>query len=120
MMNFTDKVVVLTGAAGGIGSAIARRFLAEGAKVCATDISDKVLDKLKEELGAPAQLLTVVADISDEASCQYLADQVRQRWDAMPSTSLSTTRAGFPSATSKTSPTKSGRRSRPSTSTGRF
>lgn len=80
MMNFTNKVVVLTGAAGGIGSAIARRFLAEGAKVCATDISDSVLAKLREELNSPAQLLTLAADISKEEDCQRLADQVRQRW----------------------------------------
>lgn len=31
-MRFEDKVVVVTGAAGGIGTAIAQRFAAEGAR----------------------------------------------------------------------------------------
>lgn len=82
MMNFTDKVVVVTGAAGGIGSAIARRFLAEGARVCASDVSDKVLGQLVQDLGTPAKLLTVAADISSEESCQQLAAQVKDKWGA--------------------------------------
>ncbi len=37
-MRFRDKVVVVTGAAGGIGAAIARRFASEGARVVVTDV----------------------------------------------------------------------------------
>lgn len=36
-MRFKDKVVIVTGAAGGIGGAISARFAAEGAKVIVTD-----------------------------------------------------------------------------------
>jgi NAD(P)-dependent dehydrogenase (short-subunit alcohol dehydrogenase family) len=36
---FTGKTAVITGAASGIGLAIARRFLAEGGRVVANDIS---------------------------------------------------------------------------------
>ncbi|MBY0395261.1 MAG: SDR family NAD(P)-dependent oxidoreductase, partial [Thermoleophilia bacterium] len=35
-MRFQDKTVIVTGAAGGIGSAIAARFASEGAQVVAT------------------------------------------------------------------------------------
>lgn len=38
-MRFEDKVVVVTGAAGGIGTAIAQRFAAEGARVVVTDVN---------------------------------------------------------------------------------
>lgn len=37
MKKFNNKVVVITGAAGGIGKALTGRFLKEGAKVCAID-----------------------------------------------------------------------------------
>ncbi len=39
MINFKDKIVIITGAAGGIGTALTTRFLAEGAKICAVDTS---------------------------------------------------------------------------------
>ena len=50
-LNFTDKVVVITGAAGGIGKAIAQEFAKSGAKVAACDLKnteDRIAD-IKEE-----------------------------------------------------------------------
>ena len=38
-MRFQDKVVIVTGAAGGIGTAIAQRFASEGAQVIVTDVN---------------------------------------------------------------------------------
>ena len=38
VLDFTNKVVVVTGAAGGLGSAMARRFAADGAKVAVCDL----------------------------------------------------------------------------------
>ena len=40
MRSFQDKVAVVTGAASGIGAALVRRLLAEGARVAASDIAD--------------------------------------------------------------------------------
>ena len=42
-MKFTNKVVVVTGAAGGIGTEITKRFINEGAKVVAVDISAEAM-----------------------------------------------------------------------------
>ena len=80
---FTNKCVVITGAAGGIGSAIVRRFLSEGAKVCASDQTADALDKLAQELGSPSELMTVAADISSEENCRDLAAQVEEKWDGV-------------------------------------
>ena len=49
-MKFASKVVVITGAAGGIGTEITRRFINEGAKVVAVDISTEALGKLANEI----------------------------------------------------------------------
>lgn len=47
-INLKDKVVVITGAAGGLGSAIAKGFARDGAKVVCLDL--KNTDKLKSEI----------------------------------------------------------------------
>lgn len=76
----TERVVLITGAAGGIGSLIVNRFLAGGDTVIATDSSRSALDTLvgSHEERSDA-LLAVPADITDEADLAALADLVRDR-----------------------------------------
>ena len=73
----------MTGAAGGIGSAVVRRFLSDGAKVCAVDNRKEALDRLRTDLGAPDALLSIEADVSSEESCNSLAAKVEQAWGAV-------------------------------------
>ncbi len=82
-MRFSNKFVVITGAAGGIGSAIARRFLSEGAKVCAVDNRTEALNQLVLDLGSPDALLAIAADVSSEESCKTLSAKVQQIWGAV-------------------------------------
>ncbi len=56
---------MVTGAAGGIGGALARAAAAEGANVAATDLSADALRPLEEELGQGH--LAAAADVTDEA-----------------------------------------------------
>ncbi|WP_310717566.1 SDR family oxidoreductase [Streptomyces lydicus] len=49
-----DKAVVVTGAGGGIGAALARRFAAEGARVVVNDLDEAKARKTAEEIGALA------------------------------------------------------------------
>ena len=48
---FAGKVAVVTGAASGIGYAIARRLVQEGASVLAADLNTERLDAIQGELG---------------------------------------------------------------------
>lgn len=48
------EFVLVSGAAGGIGSATARRFVSEGARVAITDVDAERLQKLADEIGALA------------------------------------------------------------------
>ena len=75
----TDRVVVVTGAAGGMGALIVKRFLANGDTVFATDSSDEALDKLRASVAKDAHLHSLAADISDESSCRALAGFVREK-----------------------------------------
>ena len=64
-MTFNDKVVAITGAAGGIGQSLCRYFIDEGAKIAAIDKKASV-DSLAADLKAAAGTLSyAVADISE-------------------------------------------------------
>ncbi|MEH1964857.1 MAG: SDR family NAD(P)-dependent oxidoreductase [Nostoc sp.] len=72
--------MTVTGAAGGIGSAIVRRFLSEGAKVCAVDNRTDALNQLVVDLSSPDALLAIEADVSSEESCYSLSAKIEQTW----------------------------------------
>jgi NAD(P)-dependent dehydrogenase (short-subunit alcohol dehydrogenase family) len=68
-MRLRDNVAVVTGAAGGIGSAIARRFASEGAAVALLDKTQNKLDKLAKEIaGSGGNAKTFEVDITDSKS----------------------------------------------------
>src|SRR5690554_7698527 len=82
-MKFINKTAVITGAAGGIGTAITQRFLQEGARVVAVDISTEALENLASKMGDPENLLLVKADISSEESTLQLYEQVKNKWNSV-------------------------------------
>ena len=65
LKGLAGKTVLVTGAAGGIGSATCRRLAAEGANVVVTDISDDAVRELADALGD--QGVGVAADITTSA-----------------------------------------------------
>ncbi len=62
---FTDRNVLVTGAAQGIGRGIAEAFLAEGARVFAADIQGDTLERMRSEQPDPTRVDTDVVDLSD-------------------------------------------------------
>ncbi len=67
MERLTDRRILVTGAASGIGRATVLRLLAEGARVAAADVSDDGL-KETEALAGSDRITTHRVDVSDEAS----------------------------------------------------
>jgi NAD(P)-dependent dehydrogenase (short-subunit alcohol dehydrogenase family) len=73
-MEFDGRNVVVTGAAGGIGQALARRFHSEGARVVASDRQADSLAAVVAELNQakPGSAIDVAVDIGTEAGNQQL------------------------------------------------
>ena len=77
-MGASAKVVVVTGAARGIGHAIARKFLDTGHRVALLDIDAPALARAAAALGAPDRALPVECDVSDPRQVESAIDRVAQ------------------------------------------
>lgn len=67
-----DKVIIITGASGGIGAALARHLSAVGAKVA---LAARSRERLEAVAADCSDALVVPTDITDQAACQQLVDQ---------------------------------------------
>ncbi len=80
-MNFTNKVVLITGGAGGIGKATAQRFLAQGAKVVLNGRREKFLADAAKEIDPSGQRVAIVAgDISRADTARNLVKTAVDRF----------------------------------------
>lgn len=78
MKRLQDKVAIITGAGSGFGSAIARRFAAEGAKVVFADVNLKRIENEIENLGD--QAISVLADVTRKDDVENLARQAFEKF----------------------------------------
>lgn len=74
-IDLKNKVVVVTGAANGIGSVITHKMLKEGAKLAAWDIDEEGLKSLNSELGKDSsKVLFVKCDVSNESDVKQAVE----------------------------------------------
>jgi NAD(P)-dependent dehydrogenase (short-subunit alcohol dehydrogenase family) len=75
-----QKVALITGAARGIGLAVARRFLADGFEVALLDIDGDLLAQSVSALARPDVTLAVTCDVSDPAAVASAVAKVERRF----------------------------------------
>jgi NADP-dependent 3-hydroxy acid dehydrogenase YdfG len=76
MGKLTGKIALVTGGGSGIGAACAKALVQEGAKVAITGRNQAKLNEVAKQLGQPAELLTVAADVSDAKQVKAMVGQV--------------------------------------------
>ena len=100
MRQLQGRVAVVTGAASGIGLAMARRFAAAGMRLVMADVEQAALAAAADALrGSGARVLAVRTDVGDEAQVNALADQA---WDAYGAVHLVCNNAGVASPALRT------------------
>jgi len=77
MARLSERVAIVTGGAAGIGAAIAKAFLAEGAQVVVADRDQSAAVRTAEALGRSASWARV--DVTRESEVQALARDIRAR-----------------------------------------
>lgn len=79
LFDVSGKVVLVTGGSRGIGEMIARGFVDAGAKVYISSRKAEVGDALAKELSQLGSCISLPADLSSEAECQRLANEIASR-----------------------------------------
>ena len=80
VFSLKDRVALVTGAAGGIGSAIVKKFLAQGAKVVISGTNAEKLANFEQSLNAPDRVISVVCNLSDAEATNALFTAAEEKF----------------------------------------
>ena len=83
MSDFTDQVTVVTGAAHGLGFAIAKLLCERGAKTCLLDIDAEQVLASATSLGDPSRVLGIECDVTDEAALKRARDTITEQFSSV-------------------------------------
>lgn len=75
-MNLNNKVAVITGGARGIGFAVAKRYLDEGARVALWDILEETAKEAREKLAGSGEVRAYVVDVTSSEQVKAAMDRV--------------------------------------------
>ncbi|MCD4712663.1 MAG: SDR family oxidoreductase [Clostridiales bacterium] len=80
-MRFTDKVVLITGASGGIGTQVVKRFASEGAKIVLVGRTKEKLEKTAKDLELKSDAFLIVAgDVTKESDVENYVTKTKEHF----------------------------------------
>jgi 3-hydroxybutyrate dehydrogenase len=79
-MDLKDKTAIVTGAASGLGRAIAKRFVQAGAKVAIADLNRAAAEATARELGAYGETMALEMDVTSESAVNAGVAEVIRFW----------------------------------------
>jgi 3-oxoacyl-[acyl-carrier protein] reductase len=82
-MRLKDKVVIVTGASGGLGMNFCRAFLKEGARVGVNDVSRDLVDRAVAQLSPLGPVVGLVADVCQRSSIETMVSRVVQEFGCL-------------------------------------
>lgn len=80
MGRFDDKVIIVTGAAGGIGKEVVRKLASEGAKITLVDLNEEAVQAIVEELNLNDRGLALKANVSKESEVKNYIDKTIEKF----------------------------------------
>lgn len=89
------RMVLVTGAAGGIGKALVHRFISRKYRVAGMDLDGNGLTALEQELRSP-DFLPLMADISKKADVVGKLKAISDRWGQLPGILINNAAVGGP------------------------
>lgn len=82
-MRFKDKTIIITGAAGSIGRAVAKAFYDEGANLALVDINMSALERVSREEGFDERTLLVNANVTIEEQVKEYTEKTVERFGSI-------------------------------------
>jgi NAD(P)-dependent dehydrogenase (short-subunit alcohol dehydrogenase family) len=86
MQRFQDKVVLVTGAAAGIGKASAERMAAEGGRIVCVDLQSEAVEQTAKEIREKGgEAIAIACDVSDPAAVAGMLERTTSEWGRLDS-----------------------------------
>jgi 3-oxoacyl-[acyl-carrier protein] reductase len=83
-MKIDRSIVAITGAAGGLGAAMAERLAKQGARLALLDFNPDALEEFTERLGLPSEdALSIACDVSDEKQVDEAFASIREHFGGL-------------------------------------
>jgi NAD(P)-dependent dehydrogenase (short-subunit alcohol dehydrogenase family) len=83
LFDLSGKTALVTGGSRGIGLMIARGLLDAGARVAISSRKADACEQARAELDKYGEVIALPVDVSTEAGCRQLADQLNQQWGTL-------------------------------------
>ncbi|KGT47043.1 MULTISPECIES: SDR family NAD(P)-dependent oxidoreductase [unclassified Acinetobacter] len=78
--SFQDRVAMITGAASGIGKAVAIKMAEQGCQLCLVDLNRELLTELEKQLSPQTKIMIFCGDVTEPTFIQTVVEQIGKQF----------------------------------------